>query len=329
MPGRTSPIQTAPDLTSAGGKPYRYGFNGKESDFEVKNIGGSSYDFGARIYDSRLGRWFSPDPSERKTPGISTYSFSFDSPIIMHDPNGKDGRLSINYETGTITLETTVHLYGPNASENLAAKLNSNFDKTAPSPRKFVDGDGKEWTVQICVTYTAVNKKVLESQTKEALESSVLAQVSDVKDKSELSNFQEGDNILYASDKILAGAYELAGSSGSVVGAENQTKAFIHGPFHNLGYSDPGKGGSPGWVATSSPNGDVMDAGGDYSTVGTFNINAIHYTDLIQFAKDKSKGQSTTTPIVLSGSNAVEKSARANVAATVNEVKKAEKQEIK
>jgi hypothetical protein len=34
---------------------YRYGFNGMEKDDEVKNGKGNSYDFGARMYDSRLG----------------------------------------------------------------------------------------------------------------------------------------------------------------------------------------------------------------------------------------------------------------------------------
>ena len=40
---------------------YRWGFNGKETDNEVKG-NGNSLDFGARIYDSRLGRWLSVDP---------------------------------------------------------------------------------------------------------------------------------------------------------------------------------------------------------------------------------------------------------------------------
>ena len=37
---------------SSGG--YRFGFNGKEKDDEI-NVDGGSYDFGARIYDGRLG----------------------------------------------------------------------------------------------------------------------------------------------------------------------------------------------------------------------------------------------------------------------------------
>ena len=46
---------------------YKYGFNGKEKDDET-NVGGGSYDFGARIYDSRIGRWWIIDPLFKKYP---------------------------------------------------------------------------------------------------------------------------------------------------------------------------------------------------------------------------------------------------------------------
>ena len=88
MPGRTSPIQTAADLTSAGTKPYRYGFNGQESDFEIYNSCGTSYDFGARIYDSRLGRWLSVDKKFAEAPNWSPYRYGFDNPIIWIDRGG-------------------------------------------------------------------------------------------------------------------------------------------------------------------------------------------------------------------------------------------------
>lgn len=53
---------------------YRYGFNGKEKDDELKGEG-NSYDFGARIYDSRIGRWFALDKSFKKYPDLSPYIF--------------------------------------------------------------------------------------------------------------------------------------------------------------------------------------------------------------------------------------------------------------
>jgi RHS repeat-associated protein len=40
---------------------YKYGFNGMEKDAEMHGNDGDSYDFGARVYDARVGRWWSVD----------------------------------------------------------------------------------------------------------------------------------------------------------------------------------------------------------------------------------------------------------------------------
>jgi len=67
---------------------YRFGFNGKVKDDEI-NVDGGSYDFGARIYDGRLGRWLSSDPLQEKYPNVSPYNFSMNNPIYFIDPDGK------------------------------------------------------------------------------------------------------------------------------------------------------------------------------------------------------------------------------------------------
>lgn len=66
---------------------YRYGFNGKEKDVETNS--GGTYDFGARMYDQRLGRWMSCDPLARKYPDQSPYDFAMNTPISAYDPDGK------------------------------------------------------------------------------------------------------------------------------------------------------------------------------------------------------------------------------------------------
>ncbi|MEZ4721120.1 MAG: RHS repeat-associated core domain-containing protein [Flavobacteriales bacterium] len=68
---------------------YRFGFNGQERDDEVKGTG-NSYDFGARIYDPRLGRWLSLDPLQAKFPSMSPYNFVGNMPTIAVDPDGRD-----------------------------------------------------------------------------------------------------------------------------------------------------------------------------------------------------------------------------------------------
>ncbi len=67
---------------------YRYGFNGMEKDDEVKG-GGNSYDFGARMYDSRLGRFLSIDPDVMKYPFMSPYVYAGNNPVFLNDIEGK------------------------------------------------------------------------------------------------------------------------------------------------------------------------------------------------------------------------------------------------
>jgi len=66
---------------------YRYVFNGKELDDELKGEG-NSYDFGARMYDPRVGRWFATDPVQQGNE--SPYSFVAGNPNLYTDPDGKD-----------------------------------------------------------------------------------------------------------------------------------------------------------------------------------------------------------------------------------------------
>ncbi len=67
---------------------YRYGFNGQEKDDNIKG-GGNSYDFGARMLDVRLGRWFVIDPKWKLFSNISPYTFALNNSIYFIDSDGK------------------------------------------------------------------------------------------------------------------------------------------------------------------------------------------------------------------------------------------------
>jgi RHS repeat-associated protein len=58
-----------------------------EKDDEVKGRG-NSYDFGARIYDSRIGRWLSIDRKASALPDYNPYHFVRNNPILRIDPDG-------------------------------------------------------------------------------------------------------------------------------------------------------------------------------------------------------------------------------------------------
>jgi RHS repeat-associated protein len=64
---------------------YRYGFNGKEKETDGT---ADNYDFGARIYDGRLGRWLGVDPLFKKYKSYSTYVFAMNVPLFFIDMDG-------------------------------------------------------------------------------------------------------------------------------------------------------------------------------------------------------------------------------------------------
>ncbi len=94
IPGRTY---------SAGNRNYRYGFNGKENDNEVKKDGygnpniGIQQDYGMRIYDGRVGRFLSVDPITSKYPELTPYQFASNSPIRLIDIDGLEGGIPISW----------------------------------------------------------------------------------------------------------------------------------------------------------------------------------------------------------------------------------------
>ena len=72
--------------TVSGG--YRFGFNGKEKTDEISGIG-NSYDFGSRIFDSKLVKFLSRDPKEAVYPYQSSYCYAANNPILYVDENGE------------------------------------------------------------------------------------------------------------------------------------------------------------------------------------------------------------------------------------------------
>ena len=72
-----------------------YKFTGKERDDETQ------YDyFGARFYDSRIGRWLSVDPLADKYPGWSPYNYVLNNPLSFIDPDGQE---PVKNQAGTVS----------------------------------------------------------------------------------------------------------------------------------------------------------------------------------------------------------------------------------
>jgi RHS repeat-associated protein len=80
---------------------YRYGFNGKEKD-ENGEFGGTTYDYGFRIYNANIARFLSVDPLTKDYPMLTPYQFASNSPIAGIDLDG---------------LEFVLRIYSPVLSE--------------------------------------------------------------------------------------------------------------------------------------------------------------------------------------------------------------------
>ncbi len=66
---------------------YRFGFNGKENDDNVKGEG-NQQDYGMRVYDPRVARFLSVDPLTIKYPWYTPYQFAGNNPVKFIDLDG-------------------------------------------------------------------------------------------------------------------------------------------------------------------------------------------------------------------------------------------------
>ncbi|QEC44784.1 hypothetical protein FSB84_25025 [Pseudobacter ginsenosidimutans] len=91
---------------------YRFGFNGKENDNEVKEGDGLQQDYGMRVYDARLGKFLSVDPLIKDFPWYTPYQFAGNKPIIAVDLDGEEEKIVVsplknNEQNGEVKVYTS------------------------------------------------------------------------------------------------------------------------------------------------------------------------------------------------------------------------------
>jgi RHS repeat-associated protein len=136
-------------------------YNGKElqnKEFS-DNSGLELYDYGARMQDPQLGRWWRVDPLAEKWNNYSPYCYTINNPINYVDPNGKDVRISVNQDKNgnwTITLSSTVYVMGYDA-EKRTSQYND-YLKANPNllTNTTKDKDGTTTTINLDFNYEYV-----------------------------------------------------------------------------------------------------------------------------------------------------------------------------
>ncbi|MDP2174273.1 MAG: RHS repeat-associated core domain-containing protein [Bacteroidota bacterium] len=144
-------------VCSAWDKGYRFGFNGEEIDKGSEGMGGggSTYDYGFRIYNPSLGRFLSVDPLAPEYPYYSAYQFSGNMPIWCIDIDGLEPLVSISTDkdNNVTKIKITYHLFVVSKSKEVTSEqLLIDFDMSnivQYYPNVTIDGIEIEWDIKV------------------------------------------------------------------------------------------------------------------------------------------------------------------------------------
>ena len=120
---------------------YRFAFNGKENDNEVKGIG-NQQDYGFRIYDTRIAKFLSVDPLTKDYPWYTPYQFAGNKPIQFIDLDGLEEANPATVKndkkgnpTGTTTSTDNARAHTTNPNKNPSNNIVGPANATPPPQR--------------------------------------------------------------------------------------------------------------------------------------------------------------------------------------------------
>jgi RHS repeat-associated protein len=143
--------------TLGSGANNKYLFTEKERDTET------NYDyFGARFYDSELGKWLQVDPLADKLvlsfvegyPGWSPYNYTFNNPLRFIDPDGREGVEHTGYEYDPEVKTHKVTIYAKTTTNDDDGSVTTTNTQTVT----VLDQNGVEISTNQTTTKTTVDK---------------------------------------------------------------------------------------------------------------------------------------------------------------------------
>lgn len=208
-------------------------------------------------------RWYSTDPIEKNRAGISPYHFVYNSPIMMADPDGRDGIVVIDPVNHTVTMSTTVYLYGSVGADGTATANAYTQTFNALGNTMLVqdaNDPNVKWTVKIDVKY-------VYDET-----------IASMMNSGESAEIPEGANTLeLRPGTYVDGATCLGCNDGYATSVPHHV---FHETFHFLGFDERYVG-----FPILQYLGDVMsNATNYYGEKAELHIRGFHFADLLDYA---------------------------------------------
>jgi RHS repeat-associated protein len=219
-----------------GDSTYRYGFNGKENDNEVKGLG-NQQDYGERMYDPRVNRFGSVDPVQVKHPAQSSYSAFNDNPLFFVDTDGKDGIASTT-GAGTkkdpVVVVVTANYYYQDATDQ-QVKAMATVKEDLAVPQSF-EKDGKYYKAVVNVNFIKTKDPVETANLIIGTKGSHFGNVLNITNRNGRENGVAGNRKIQVFDNMvtnISNQYTLDNEAQSYQNVFRNT--LLEEVLHNLG----------------------------------------------------------------------------------------------